>query len=404
MAEECPKVKCPAGIPAWVLTFADLMSLLMCFFVLLLSFSEMDVQKFKQIAGSVKMAFGVQRDIKAVEIPKGTNIVAKEFSPAPPQPTEINEVRQKTSEDTNQELMLVKRIDELEATESDLSKKLGKTESQEEAEEIQDEIKKIEEEIVILKEELEQVKNSINQMQAEEIQEQAAQLSEMLAQEIQEGVLEIELTPDSFVIRLKDKGAFPAGTARLTDDFIDVLEVIKEELSKIKGAIIVAGHTDNIPINTSAFRSNWDLSAERSVSVVQELLYESEINPERISIQAFADSRPLVDNETAENRSKNRRVEIVISKSITELDSLDKQNEKEATQENPQDEDNELTPEVKTEAKPNRKPNKKPLTNSRRPEPNISEESNTNNVDSVFNPDDNVLEDDVPENTNFINF
>jgi len=409
MEEECPKTKCPAGIPAWVLTFADLMSLLMCFFVLLLSFSEMDVQKFKQIAGSVKMAFGVQRDIKAVEIPKGTNIVAREFSPAPPQPTEINEVRQKTSDDTNQELMLVKRIDELEATESDLSKKLGKAESQEEAEEIQNEIKKIEEEIVILKEELEQVKNSIDQMQAAEIQEQATQLSEMLAQEIQEGVIEIEAKPDSFVIRLKDKGAFPAGTARLTDDFIDVLEVIKEELSKIKGAIIVAGHTDNIPINTSAFRSNWDLSAERSVSVVQELLYESKINQERISIQAFADSRPLVDNDTAENRSKNRRVEIVISKSIAELDSMDKKEnkdkekgedkDKDKDNEEPQDNDNGLKPKRRADSEPK----EKPVNNTRRPEPNVSEESD-NNVDSAFNPDDNGQNDDTSENTNFINF
>ena len=101
MAEEQQKCKCPAGIPAWVLTFADLMSLLMCFFVLLLSFAEMDVLKFKQIAGSLKVAFGVQRDVRAVEIPKGVNIVAKEFSPAPPQPTVINEVRQKTIDDSD---------------------------------------------------------------------------------------------------------------------------------------------------------------------------------------------------------------------------------------------------------------------------------------------------------------
>jgi len=84
MSDECPACKCPAGIPAWVLTFADLMSLLMCFFVLLLSFAEMDVIKYKQIAGSMKNAFGVQRDVKAYEPPKGVSIIAREFSPAPP--------------------------------------------------------------------------------------------------------------------------------------------------------------------------------------------------------------------------------------------------------------------------------------------------------------------------------
>ncbi len=72
----------PPGAPAWMATFADLMSLLMCFFVLLLSFSELDVQKYKQIAGSMKNAFGVQNQVKVMDIPKGTSIIAQEFSPA----------------------------------------------------------------------------------------------------------------------------------------------------------------------------------------------------------------------------------------------------------------------------------------------------------------------------------
>ena len=66
----------PPGTPAWMATFADLMSLLMCFFVLLLSFSEMDVEKYKQIAGSMKNAFGVQNQVKVQDIPKGTSIIA----------------------------------------------------------------------------------------------------------------------------------------------------------------------------------------------------------------------------------------------------------------------------------------------------------------------------------------
>jgi len=73
--DECPKCP-PEGLPAWMGTFADLMSLLMCFFVLLLSFSEMDVKKFKQIAGSMKFAFGVQNKIELKDIPKGTSVVA----------------------------------------------------------------------------------------------------------------------------------------------------------------------------------------------------------------------------------------------------------------------------------------------------------------------------------------
>ena len=92
------------GGGGWIMTFADLISLLMCFFVLLLSFAEMDLNKFKAISGSLKLAFGVQREIKADAIPMGTSIIAQEFSPAQPQPTSINEVRQSTTDSNKQTL------------------------------------------------------------------------------------------------------------------------------------------------------------------------------------------------------------------------------------------------------------------------------------------------------------
>ena len=105
MSEEAPpEEEADAGAPAWVMTFADLMSLLMCFFVLLLAFSEMDVQKFKQLSGSMKAAFGVQRQIKADDIPKGTSIITQEFSPGIPQPTPITVIEQQTTDDTKDNL------------------------------------------------------------------------------------------------------------------------------------------------------------------------------------------------------------------------------------------------------------------------------------------------------------
>ena len=78
------------------MTFADLMTLLMCFFVLLLAFSEMDIMKFKQLSGSMKNAFGVQTEIEVKSIPKGTSLIAQEFSPGKPEKTALNEIRQFT--------------------------------------------------------------------------------------------------------------------------------------------------------------------------------------------------------------------------------------------------------------------------------------------------------------------
>ena len=80
--EECPKCP-PVGAPAWMSTFADMATLLMAFFVLILSFAEFNVPKFKQISGSLKNAFGVQRVLPVVEQPKGTTILSLNFSPSP---------------------------------------------------------------------------------------------------------------------------------------------------------------------------------------------------------------------------------------------------------------------------------------------------------------------------------
>ena len=100
--EECPKCP-PPGAPAWMATFADMATLLMAFFVLILSFAEMNVPKFKQISGSMKDAFGVQRLVPVVEQPKGTTVLSLNFSPSPSQSL-TNEVTSDTQDETKKEL------------------------------------------------------------------------------------------------------------------------------------------------------------------------------------------------------------------------------------------------------------------------------------------------------------
>ena len=94
--EECPKCP-PVGAPAWMATFADMATLLMAFFVLILSFAEFNTPKFKQISGSLNNAFGVQRVVPVVEQPKGTTVISMEFSPSP-SPSVTNELTQQTTE------------------------------------------------------------------------------------------------------------------------------------------------------------------------------------------------------------------------------------------------------------------------------------------------------------------
>ena len=108
--EECPKCP-PSGAPAWMATFADMATLLMAFFVLILSFAEFNVPKFKQISGSLKEAFGVQKVVPVVEQPKGTTVIALEFSPNP-SPSISTTLRQDTTDLQKPELELQTKDDE----------------------------------------------------------------------------------------------------------------------------------------------------------------------------------------------------------------------------------------------------------------------------------------------------
>ena len=104
MADDCPK--CEAGLPPWMATFADMMSLLMCFFVLLLSFATIDAVRFKKMAESMKDAFGVQREIPAAEIVKGISVIKQEWSPSVSEQAVITEIRQETSESEQEHLKM----------------------------------------------------------------------------------------------------------------------------------------------------------------------------------------------------------------------------------------------------------------------------------------------------------
>ena len=261
------------GAPAWVMTFADLMSLLMCFFVLLLAFSEMDVEKFKQLSGSMKNAFGVQREIKADEIPKGTSIITSEFSPGIPQPTPFQVVEQQTTDDTK---------DNLEFTEGDKS-------------------------------ETAKVAEKLYQAAVERIREEAERLIAELKDEIDKGMLEVEWSESEITVRLREQGSFNSGEAKLKASFFKVIERISQTLNKVNGEIVVSGHTDNVPISNYEFRSNWELSAARAANVVHYLTTKGKVDPKRLQIRAHADTEPLAPNNTRENKAKNRRVEIIIA-------------------------------------------------------------------------------------------
>ena len=226
------------GAPEWVVTFGDLMSLLLCFFVLLLSFSETSKAKYKQVAGSMKEAFGIQKKIKSYDSPKGDSLIAKDF---------------------DKEFNLQPTLEEEVTT-----KKFSETEIVRKAKEL-------------------------------------------------ENYVETEIRENKFIIRLQGETTFDSGKANIRSDMIPVLRMVGDLLKYAKGDIVVAGHTDNVPIHSSLYPSNLELSIARAVSVTQFLISNGFVQPERISTMGFGEYRPLAPNDTNIGRAKNRRVEIILT-------------------------------------------------------------------------------------------
>lgn len=294
--EEERKCDCPPpGLPQWMGTFADLMSLLMCFFVLLLSFSEMDVLKFKQIAGSMKFAFGVQNRLEVKDIPKGTSIIAQEFRPGRPEPTPIDVIMQQTIDITQQTL---------EFHEGDSDRAGGNQRDDGKITGGQTADRSQKNQIGTASSDSEQVNENLEKL--EEI------IKKALQQEIQQGAVEVENLGQQLVIRIQEKGAFPEGSAFLQPKFRPLVRQVADLVKDIPGQVRVSGHTDNLPLDSELYRSNWDLSSQRAVSVAQEMEKVKGFSHQRLRVLGVADTEPLGPNDTDRQRARNRRVEISI--------------------------------------------------------------------------------------------
>ncbi|MDP5292621.1 flagellar motor protein MotB [Oceanimonas sp. CHS3-5] len=273
----------PAGAPAWMATFADLATILMSFFVLLLAFAEMDVLKFKQIAGSMKFAFGVQNQIEVTEIPKGTSVIALEFRPGRPEPTPINTIMQHTTDSTLTEL-------DFQPGESDRASGQSREDGN---------------------------MSGSQQPDMPQTSAQAISLAQAMAEElssaIEQDALEIEALGQQVVIRIRENASFPAGSAFLQPQFWPVIRQIGQLVKDVPGEILVSGHSDDIGSGYELFSSNWELSTQRALAVADQLRRTDGFDDSRMVVMGLADTKPLVDNDTPENRRRNRRVEITIS-------------------------------------------------------------------------------------------
>ncbi len=239
------------GAPAWMVTFADLVTLLLVFFILLFSISSVESEKFKSVLSSIQIALN-QNNPVASQIIIQQVVPAEESSlskidPIIPQPDTNDAIQSEIPEPSD--------IDEL-----------------------------------------------INDIEAMILEQQLGDF------------IFVYTEGERIIIRIKGTILFPSGDVQLFDDAIPIFEDIFALFKKYHDYNIdIKGYTDNTPIATSHYPSNWELSAVRATTVLR-FFIDQGINPTRMSATGYSDLFPIASNETAEGRAQNRRVEFVLEK------------------------------------------------------------------------------------------
>ncbi len=229
-----------AGLPEWMATFSDLVTLLMCFFVLLFSFSAIDAQKFKAVMQSFQGSAGI--------LPGGNTLVDGP--------------------------MVFNGMPETQVTESP--------------------------------------------QEAENLKQLKEQMEAYLEQHNLQANVLVELDARGLLLRFKDNVLFDSGKADLKPEALQILQFLGDLLNKPEFAerhIRVEGHTDNVPINTVRFPSNWELSSGRAASVIRYYVENTGFKADRFTASGYGEHYPVASNDTSQGRALNRRVDVVILRS-----------------------------------------------------------------------------------------
>lgn len=238
----------------WLVTFGDLMALLFALFVLINSFSEVDAESFKRNAGPIAQAFNK-------DTPKFT------FLGRDPSTEE-----EATPGSDGQEG--VAQADESES-------------------------------VAVFS-------FSENRLVSEE-QQLLLNLKRSLRRERLSGRVSLKLGDDNILVRLPSDYSFLPGSAQIRPQMLPALDAIARTTAFGAAPIVISGHTDGDPISTQRFRSNWDLSAARAISVLHYFVGTGLIDPNRLSAIGYAETKPMADEDTAKGKALNRRVEIRIA-------------------------------------------------------------------------------------------
>lgn len=260
-----PSIK-QKGTPQWMTSFTYLLILLLSFFILMLSASEIDAQKYKKIIIAFEQIFGVSINIDHQNSLHASSVLQK-YSTA------------------NTSIAVKTIVDNAPYTFPDLAHSQSST----------------------------NVTNNVG-----------LSISQDLIAEIKSGMLDVQSNPDSVTIRLNEQYSFESGSANIKNDLYPALNKISSIISKTPGKITVAGFTDDVPMQNTTFHDNWELSALRAYIVLSILVANEANDPARFTLIANGSNKPLYPNNSINNRSKNRRVEITLIQEEVKIDTAKK--------------------------------------------------------------------------------
>ncbi|NRP14409.1 OmpA family protein [Marinobacterium sp. xm-a-152] len=351
--------ECKPGAPLWMATFADMATLLMAFFVLILSFTEQRQLKYLQAAGALSEAFGVQKEVQTFERPDGTMIINNSFSSSMSNPTIVPSVEQskvdeidperdldrnrkeKTESDTNttkeqleellaeyvargqvevrqqdnQVIVEMKSTGSAEAESEDKTKNVGGVVPQERVELLR-RIAEFQQsaqspiEVLDYDDTMNWAKQDPNQNKIDAVAHKIDQLNNELAREIATGIAEIEQQGDQVIVRLAEQATFPEGGAEMSQHRAEaMLRKVSSIIAQNDGPVTIEGHTDAEPLPVGGkYPSNWDLSIARASSVANSLTDQFAIPSDRLTIKGYANTKPPREGSLM----GERRIEIVM--------------------------------------------------------------------------------------------
>jgi chemotaxis protein MotB len=313
----------------WLVSYADFITLLFAVFVTLYAMSQVDRAKAAKVIASTNEAFGVSKSTSA---PAFNVIDTSNLIPLPnllqksstdTRPPGGDKYRSKKKPETKdlvdqafkapdlmplQENKMKRETKEEKATGSDLA---SPAETQIDTQR-NDRIPAPDESQPV------EVKEDKTRADVKEFKKIKENLTAFLKDKGAEDKVKLEIDPRGLVISLKDTEFFDSGKANVRARSMYLLDNITQAISKYSNSIRIEGHTDNLPIRTSQFPSNWELSTARATNIVHYLVDAHAFPPERLSAIGYGEYRPIATNNTEEGRQKNRRVDVVMLSSAGE--------------------------------------------------------------------------------------